>query len=388
MHAVPANRQMVERRITILDLRDSPWVDGPGRSTLETASRINHEKYRIIVADYSGGTQKTDDYLNEAKRRGLSVVRIRETGALDFNVIRQVLCLIDTHGIDIVHTHDFRSDVIGLFCARRRKIPVVATCHGWIANNLKGKVRVVLDRLALYFFDHIVVVSKKLQTQLHSQGIRNSKITALPNAVAFENFIRDSSGSFRNELGVQSNTVLVANIGRLSPEKGQTEFLYAASAVLKHYVDIRFILIGVGPDQPKLDKLAKDLGISDQVIFCGYRADMSRIYSSLDLVVQSSSTEGMPNVVLEAAAMEVPVIATDVGGTAEIIEHGVSGMLVKPGLPGEIDTVIQDFLQDRERYRDMARRARQSVRNRFSYESRTNSLMRIYSTLHTTKKCQ
>lgn len=373
---------MPERKITILDLRDSPWVDGPGRTTLESATRIDRDKFHIIVAGFTGGAQKTDEYLSEAERRGLVVVRLAESGALDPNVIRQVLKAIDQYAVDIVHTHEFRSNVIGFLCARVRHIPVIATCHGWIANNLKGRIRVLLDRIALFFFDHIIVVSNKLQAQLAAQGIRRSKISALPNAVAFENFTRDHDvQSFREELGVSPDVVLAANIGRLSPEKGQAEFIRAASVVLGTYPNIRFVLIGIGPDRSSLEQLAQECGITDKIIFCGYRADMARIYSSLDLVVQSSFTEGMPNVILEAASMEVPVIATNVGGTAEIIEHGRSGVLVRPGNTGEISSAILDFMRDRQKYADMARRARLSVRERFSYQSRTSRLMRIYDAL-------
>ena len=375
------------KKITILDLRDSPWVDGPGRTTLESAIRIDREKYHIIVAGFSGGAQKTGEYLREAERRGLPVARLEESGAFDPGVFKQVLHLIDLHAVDIIHTHEFRSNVIGLVCARLRRLPVVATCHGWIANSAKGKIRVFLDRLALYFFDHIIVVSKKLQAQLNRQGIGMARTSALPNAVAFENFLRVPGESrFRNELGVQSSTVLIANIGRLSPEKGQFEFIRAASAVLRDYPDVRFILIGIGPDQSRLVQLVNEYGIAGKVIFCGYRADMPNIYSSLDLVVQSSFTEGMPNVILEAAAMEIPVIATQVGGTAEIIEHGVSGILVRPGATEELASAVLNFLRHRMKHQDMARRAAYSVRQRFSYESRTGALIKIYDNLVSRKR--
>lgn len=370
------------KKITVLDLRDSPWVDGPGRTTLESAARIDREKYRIIVAGFSGGVQKTGEYLREAERRGLSAVRLEESGPLDPGVVKQVLRLIDQYEVDVIHTHEFRSNVIGLVCARLRRLPVVATCHGWIANNVKGRIRVFLDRLTLYFLDHIIVVSKRLQSQLTSQGIGQARITTLPNAVAFENFIRtQNNNSFRAELGVQSGTALLANIGRLSPEKGQAEFIRAAVSVARVFPDIRFILIGIGPDQASLEQLALDSGIADKVVFCGYRSDMSRIYSSLDLVVQSSFTEGMPNVILEAAAMEIPVIATRVGGTSEIIEHGVSGTLVRPGETEELAAAMLSFLRDRPKHLDMARRASQSVRQRFSYESRTEALKCVYDSL-------
>lgn len=370
---------MASRKLTILDLRDSPWVDGPGRTTLETAMRIDREWYRIIVAGFTGGAQKTDEYLKDAERRGLPVVRLEESGPFDPSVIRQVLQLIDRNQVDIVHTHEFRSNAIGLICARLRRIPVVATCHGWIANNAKGRLRVLLDRLVLYFFDHIIVVSRKLQSQLHRQGIGLKRMTALPNAVAFENFARRRDGmDLREELNVPADTVLVANIGRLSPEKGQAEFINAAAGVARIHPNIRFLLIGVGPDREQLELQVRDNGFPDHFVFCGYRSDMSRIYSNLDLVVQSSFTEGMPNVILESAAMEVPVIATDVGGTAEIIEHEVSGILVQPGIPRAIEAAMLEFLQNREKYRGLARAARLSVEKQFSYASRTAQMMKIY----------
>lgn len=373
---------MRDGKIIILDLRDSPWVDGPGRTTLETASRIDHARYHIIVAGFTGGNQNNDEYTREAERRGHEVARLRERGALDPGVVKQVLKLIDQHAVDIIHTHEFRSNVIGLFCARRRRLPIVTTCHGWIANSAKGKLRVILDRLTLYFFDYIIVVSKKLQSQLLKQGIRRHRVSALSNAVAFENFGGTVNGKqFRDELGVPPETVLVANIGRLSPEKGPAEFVQAAKIVLQQFATIRFLLIGVGPERAKLEQLVNESGSADKFVFCGYRADMPEIYPSLDLIVQSSFTEGMPNVILEAATMEVPVIATRVGGTSEIIEHGVSGILVQPGETEELAAAMLNFLRDRRKHLDMARTASQTVRLRFSYESRTETLRSIYDSL-------
>jgi len=370
------------KKTVILDLRDSPWVDGPGRTTLETAVRIDRDRYEIIIGGFSGGTQKTDEYLKEAERRGLRVVRLEEKGALDPGVVSQILKLVDTVGVDIIHAHEFRSNVFGLICARRRRLPVITTCHGWIANNAKGKIKVLLDRMLLYFFDHIVVVSRKLEARLRRQGIGSSRISALSNAVAFENFdsIPDDR-TFRAELGVGPDTVLVANIGRLSPEKGQGEFIRSAAAVVRESTDIRFLLVGIGPDQAALERLTRELGLDGQVVFLGYRADMARIYRSLDLVVQSSFTEGMPNVILEAAAMGVPIIATDVGGTSEIIRNQEEGILIPPGDTEGLGTAIIRFLQDKPGYREMARRASISVRNRYSYTSRTNAMAEIYDRL-------
>lgn len=373
---------MTNRRITILDLRDSPWVDGPGRTTIESAARIDQQRYRILVAGFGGGRKEDSTYIAEARRRGLSVITIPESGPLDLKLVRRVTELIDIYKVDIVHTHEFRSDVIGLFAARQRSVPVVTTIHGWIANDFKGRIYTALDKSILRFFDHIISVSGKISKELVERGIASSKITTLPNALVMEDYCGDRSDeSFRSELGVDGDTLLIANIGRLSPEKGQGDFIAAASAIYQRLGKVRFLLIGVGPEQQRLEEIVDRHGMRGTVIFCGFRRDMQSIYNSLDLVVQSSYTEGMPNVILEAAMMQVPVIATDVGGTSEIVEHGMTGTLVKSGDLQSLAAAMVDWSKNRGKYGEMAKSAHDFVKERFNFEQRTRQLMAVYDQL-------
>ncbi len=373
---------MRDRRITILDLRDSPWVDGPGRTTIESAARIDQWRYRILVAGFGDGRNGDSTYLAEARERGLPVITIPESGPFDRKLIRRVAELIDIHNVDIVHTHEFRSDVIGLLAARRRKVPVVTTIHGWIANDLKGRIYTILDKCILRFFDHIISVSGKIQKELVDRGIAPSKVTILPNALVIENYRSDrSDGSFRSELGVDRDTLLIANIGRLSPEKGQADFIAAAKVIHQRLGKVRFLLIGVGPEQQRLEDIVEQYGMRGTVLFCGFRRDMQSIYNSLDLVVQSSYTEGMPNVILEAAMMQVPVIASDVGGTGEIVEHGITGTLIKSGDLQSLAGAMVDWSENRGKYSEMARSAHDLVKERFNFEQRTRQLMSVYDQL-------
>lgn len=363
----------------ILDLRDSPWVDGPGRTILQSAAMVDRERCEIIVGAFNGNSHGEHAYMSQAEAMQLQVLPIRENSAFDRQVISQILESIDRLSIDILHTHDFRSDLFGLWCAKKANIPIVSTCHGWIANNFKGKVYTRLDRFMLRFFDRVITVSDVMREQLLDRGVKDDRLRVIPNALVIDDYRPDKSRqAFRQELGLSPNTRLIANIGRLSPEKGQDIFLRAARQLLETNHDLCFVLIGIGPQQDYLQQLARQLGIASSVVFAGYRQDMQEIYNSLDLVVQSSCTEGMPNVILESLLMQVPVVATRVGGTEEVVQHGFSGLLIDANNLPQLVAGIADFLHSPQRHRDMVDKGREYVMEHFDHNRRVNRLMDVY----------
>lgn len=367
---------------TILDLRDSPWVDGPGRTILDCASSLRNRGYEVVVGSFNGGSQKTNAYAEEAACRGLQVKTILERRAFDQRVVGRVIELIDEVNADIVHTHDFRSNMFGLLAAKLRRKPIVTTIHGWIANDVKGKLYVTADKAVLRFFDHIITVSERTRDVAEAAWISRRKLTVIPNALMLDRYQPNRhDDSFRREIGVNADTLLVANIGRLSPEKGQMEFLQAARVLAERGENIKFILIGIGPDQEKLEQYVAQHNLGEAVVFAGFRQDMIGVYNSLDLVVQSSYTEGMPNVVLEALLMEVPVIATDVGGTAEVLKDGQTGVLIRSGAIDEIVEQIAVYRRAPARLRAMAKQGRLDISARYDHCQRVDRLATLYDRL-------
>ena len=378
---------MSNKPIKVLDLRDSPWVDGPGRTILQSASMVDEQRCKIIIGAFCGDTHGEHAYLHEAIERNLEIFQINEKSAFDWKVVRQILDAIDRLSIDVIHTHDLRSDLFGLICSIRTGIPIISTCHGWIANNLKGKLYRVIDKLLLRFFDCVIGVSAKMYDELQRIGVKANKIDIILNALIIENYTPDNKNqSFRDELELDSNSILIANIGRLSPEKGQEIFLKAAKELLENHDSLFFLLIGIGPEQGKLERLCDDLGIREHVIFCGYRDDMVNIYNSLDLVVQSSSTEGMPNVILESLLMETPVVATSVGGTSEIIQHKQTGLLIESENLQQLVGGISDFIARPEMHSEMSTKGRKYVMENFNHTHRVNRLMDVYDKVVFTKQ--
>lgn len=370
---------MTNRPLRILDLRDSPWVDGPGRTILQSASMVDPDRCEIIIGAFKNTAGDENAYLQGAIDRSLKTVPIAERSAFDRNVLSQINDAVERLSIDIIHTHDFRSDMFGLWSAKKTRVPVVSTCHGWIANSLKGRVYTAIDRFSLRFFNRVITVSELMRKQLIGYGIKDSKINVIQNALIIDEYMPDRTDqSFRSELGLDGNAKLIANIGRLSPEKGQEIFLHAAKELVSINRNLYFLLIGIGPQQAYLEALVNELGISGNVRFIGYRKDMNRIYNSLDLVVQSSSTEGMPNVILESLLMKVPVIATDVGGTSEVMQHNYSGLLIEPNNLDMLVTSVKQWNEGAHQFADMVERGREYVSSNFDHRLRVKRLMNVY----------
>lgn len=368
-----------KRKINILDLRDSPWVDGPGRTILDCASSLEGVQYHFVIGTFSGEHRQNNAYADEAGRRGLSVVTIEERGAFDWRIIGSILTLIEKYNIDVIHTHDFRTDIFGFICAKIKRVRIVSTVHGWIANDLKGKIYTRIDKFILRFFDKIVSVSSRTRSLLKAAGISGECSVVINNALIVDNYTVDrSNASFRKKLGLDEADIIIANIGRLSPEKGQKEFLQAARKLRALHDNVKFVLIGIGPDDKTLQDYVKKNGIADIVVFAGYCSDMVSAYNSVDLVVQSSFTEGMPNVVLESLLMTVPVIATDVGGTGEIILDQKNGVLVNPGSVNELVESINNYLVEPKGFVEMAKNGRDTIINNFNHNRRIMQLASVY----------
>jgi len=369
-------------KINILHLRDSPWVDGPGRTIIETAASIDKSRFHYVIGGFSSDGQTESPLIDAASQRGLHAITIKERRAFDINVFRQILEYVDKNNIHIIHTHEFRSDVIGLVCAKIKRVKVMITLHGWISNGISGKVKTVLDKSLLHFFDHIVVVSERMKNQVLSLRVPERKVSLLNNCIIADRYHKDPfDKGFKAELGFTQDTVLIGSIGRLSPEKGQDILIQAASEVLRRNNNARFIFVGVGPEQPKLASLSEKLGIADYIKFVGYHKDMQRIYNSLDLVVQSSYTEGLPNVLLEALLMEVPVVATDVGGTPEIIKEQETGILINPGAIDEMVEQINKYFDNSDYFQNMAKSGKLHVSDAFNFAQRTKKEEFIYQNM-------
>lgn len=366
--------------LRVLHLRDSPWIDGPGRTILETATCIDREKvdYQVGVLVAEAGCMHP--LLSEMRRRGLPAHEIVDNGTSMLQVVSRVIRLIDECRIDVLHTSEFRSNAIGVLCRMRRPVRLISTAHGWICNDMRGTVKSILDRIALRRFDRVIFVSEATRRRIPRWWVSDQRARILHNALVPGRFAR--SAEARPPLDQdEKRRVRILSVGRLSREKGQDLLLHAVAVLAREGREVCATIVGTGPLESELRKLSESLGIGNRVHFAGLVSEMTDAYVNADLLVQSSTTEGLPNVILEAVSLGLPIVATNVGGTAEVVEHGVSAWLVKPRSCDDLIEGIRHFLRHPGDFAAMSAVARATVESRFSLADRTRRQTEIYAEL-------
>jgi glycosyltransferase involved in cell wall biosynthesis len=293
--------------------------------------------------------------------------------------VLEIISLLKKLKIDILHTHEARSDLLGCLAAKISDTPVVTTMHGWIANSRRQRTITKINKWAARFFDRVIVVNGPMRDDLLKEGIPSRIISVLHNCIVKENYYRDYRAGYISKcVGREIGSPLIGTIGRLSPEKGHGDFVEAAAIVISKGYKAHFVIVGDGPEAGNIDRMISGKGLRNSVTMTGYLRDPRRVLQDFDLMVLPSYSEGLPNVVLESLMMEVPVVSTAVGGVPEIIRDGEGGVLIPPGEPEKIAEAIMGFLDAPEKYKTMARNMKKTVENKFDFGVRTKKLEKIY----------
>jgi len=273
--------------------------------------------------------------------------------------------LIVDRGIDVVHCHGYDATwwSVATLATLRDRPKLIVTCHGWIKTKPKLKLMSALDRTANRRAAGVIVVSDELiATAL--DGSRRAKVFALvPNAIPLRAVRTEPTA--RRQWGLPLNRFLVGAMGRLALEKRHDIFVEACRLIAPQRSDVHFVLAGGGPLRAALTKQVAAAGLTDRFHLLGVVDDPEALLSELAVVVQPSDTETTSRVVLEAMMQARPVVATDVGGTETLVQHGVDGVLVPPGSSHLIATEVLSLLAAPEVAAHLGERARQTATTRF-----------------------
>jgi len=244
---------------------------------------------------------------------------------------------IKNNKVDLVHANLRRAGLMAslLKIVSNPKPIVVFTQH--TASNLvnSGRLYDALSWLSLCvtfrFVNRFIAVSEAVKNALREKGkVPASKISVIPNGVDDSRFFPSVSPEVRSELDVEDGELVIGSIGRFCKTKGFDVLLCAFSKLLANGSKVRCVLVGNGEEEHFLNALLRDLGIENQVCIRGYCSWPEKILRGIDIFVLPSREEGFPMVLLEAMTTGLPVIASDVGGVREIVQHNITGILVKP----------------------------------------------------------
>ena len=324
---------------------------------------------------------------------GIPVVRVRSAGPGKIASLRYLVGGLWTLGRmgrgGIYHAHDFGTP--GLMAALARllmggrslvKLRTGASVYrSRFGTGLKGR----LFRGLLGLHDRVVVVNHEVEEFLHSMGLPPSRVVRIPNAIDGKAFQRASHRSrleARSRLGLPEDRRIVLYVGRLMHVKG-VDILLRAWALLPR--DLRqgalLVIVGDGPERRRLERLADKRAIHHEVRFTGSRTDAADYYQAADLFVLPSRTEGLSNALLEAMASELPVVATAAGGTPDVVDDGLSGILVPAESEKGLAGGLTSMLSDPSRWEGFGARGRARVMEHAGYDVVLERLQSLYSEL-------
>jgi glycosyltransferase involved in cell wall biosynthesis len=368
---------------TIVHLTASTFFGGPERQMCGLGRSLPDDYRTVFILFSENGRYRA--FLNEARNQGFEAVALANDTPYLHAAVRELEGHLQRVEADVLCCHGYKADLIGRAAARRRQLPVVGVSRGWTGASLKLRLYETVDRLSLRWMDRVVCVSEGQAVKVRRAGVPSSRVVVIRNAIFSERF--DTTDPVYQErlraFFPDPPRRTIGAAGRLSPEKGFDLLIQAAERIVRADPQVGFVLFGEGHMRPRLAAQIAAARLTGRFILAGFRNDLDGFMPFLDLLVLPSYTEGLPNVVLEAFAAGVPVVATAVGGTPEVIEEGVSGYLVPPGDAEVLHDRICDVLASDERRRGMGLRARQRVREHFSFAAQSDQYRRFFDNLVT-----
>ena len=302
-------------------------------------------------------------------------------GSYDLGAISTVRNYLSAKNISILCTHDYRTQFIGFWATRNTGVRWIAFSRGWTRENLKVFVFNLMDRVILRFADHLIAVSHAQKNKLKRLLISENKITVVHNAVRSNIFLSIEKVDLKEKFNWPDDTIVCISGGRFSHEKGTIYLARAAVRAIRQNNRLRFVLFGDGPDIEKIRNIISQSGCGDRIMCPGFEKNFIGCLKGADLFVNPSLSEGLPNVVLEAMVLGVPVLATSVGGVPEIIIDNVNGLMIPPR---DIDALVEGILflsGNQDEAVKLATEARRSIDSKFSFEQQNEKLNLIYRNL-------
>jgi glycosyltransferase involved in cell wall biosynthesis len=361
----------------VLHLRASNFYGGPERQLHFHALAARGSGFDIEVASFTEAGA-APAFLRIIGEDGIPTRLIPVRSAYDRSAPAALRALVHDGRFDVLATHDYRSHLVGWLALRHGPCRWLAFSRGFTRENFKVRLFQAGERFLTRFADRVVAVSAAQKRRLVASGVRAERIDVVHNAIDVNAVAHVAAVDLRARFALPTDCQVVVAAGRFSAEKGQADLLRAATRVLERRPQARFVLFGEGPD---LQTLRTEIGRHGQqpLILCpGFEPNVVGCLKGADVVVNPSLSEGLPNVLLEAMALGVPVLATAVGGVPELVEDDVCGRLVPPQQPERLAGALLELLGDDAARARLGSAGCERVRREFSFEGQMAGLANTY----------
>lgn len=374
----------MSRRFRILHLRASPFVGGPERQILRYAEYESGGPFEVILGTFVGHGEG-EEFLAAARSRGIATLALPQEAVRVVSAFLSLLQFLAEHQVSLVCMHGYKADVLGTLACRIRGIPVACFVRGWTAEDSKVRLYEALDRALLPLATRVICLSEARARLLSEVRGFARKVRVIPNAIdppkLTEQDRVQARRSLRARFGLAADTPVVGAAGRFSPEKGMSDFLEAVPEILRECPRAHFAMFGDGALREQLEGQAKRLGVRTVVHFPGFVAEVPKLLPGVDVLVNPSLSEEMPNIVLEGMAAAIPVVATAVGGLRELAGDDGSIVLLPPADPAALARAVANLLQNPVRARNVGCAGYERARRAFSPARQREQLRALYEEL-------
>jgi len=330
-------------------------ISGSAKAVLEFANEAAHgysgfPKIELSVLTFDRGQGETS--LTQAIRdMGTPLDTVFERGRFDSNVVPELRSLVAKRRVDLIWTNSVKSHFLVRWAGLNRSRKWVAFHHGYTTVDAKMRIYNQLDRWSLRTANQVFTSSAAFIAELERSNVQRDHIHVQHMPIRpFAPVPEKQKSELRRQLGLDDATRVLLSVGRLSREKGHADLIQAVPKImdLAGNSPLHLIIVGEGSERPRIEELCRNLRLTDVVILTGQQENINPYYSIADVFLLPSHSEGCPNVLLEAMAAGVPVVATKVGGIPEVVTNGRDAILVNKHDPAGLAAATAKILQDRE----------------------------------------
>ncbi len=364
--------------MNIFHLRASNFYGGPERQLHLHALQARESKFNVVIGSFNE-SGKRPEFLEVIGDDDIATYAFDVKNAYDPKAVRLLRGYLISNKIRILCTHDYRTHLIGFLASIGIDTKWIAFSRGWTAESLKVKIYHLLDKIIVRFSDHMVAVSGSQKNKLLRILVPAGKISVVHNAMEPDRIAAFPKIDLHTRFGFPEDSIICICGGRFSREKGHIYLVRAAALALEKNSSLRFVLFGDGPELGRVRKAIARRGLENHILCPGFERDLIGCLKGAEVLINPSLSEGLPNIVLEAMALRLPVIATMVGGVPELIIDGESGFLVPPADETALARAILRFFGGSENKNKIVSSAFEIIVSRFSFETQMQKLAGIYN---------
>lgn len=368
------------KKIRVLQLGSPTGLYGAERWILALVRHLDPSEVHSIVAVVRDDPELDPPLIRHAKELGFATHVIEAVGRFNLTAVRKLRKYLVNKRVDVLHTHFYKTDLIGLLAARGTDCHLVATPHGWsVKAGLALKVYEAIDKMAFKWFDAVVPLSNDLYAGL--RDVVGDRLRMISNGVDIGEI--DSVIQLAPEACAwrERGEFVVGYIGQLIARKG-LDILLQAFAELRVQGErpTRLVIVGDGDQRAALEALSHSLGISERVSFLGYRVDRLEILKGFDVFALPSRLEGVPRCLMEAMAARIPVVASDIPGSRDLVISGETGLLFPLDNVATLTAMLRKLAKEPLRSRLVAA-GRECVLSNYSATTMARQYAEVYKEL-------